>query len=83
MWNYVGKYNVTYSDNPLHKYCLIPQDYEMEPRVDILLNSAKYIHKSFSAFDEHFQITCETQSPYNFWLEKIKSKTVNNSKNKA
>jgi hypothetical protein len=83
MWNHVGKYNVTYSDNPLHKYCLIPHDYEMEPRVDILLNSAKYIHKSFSAFDEHFKITCETQSPYNYWLEKIKSKTVNNSHDEA
>lgn len=79
MWNHVGKYNVTYSDNPLHKYCLIPTDFEMEPRVDILINSAKYIQKSFRAFDNYFQISCETQNPYNFWLEKIESKSVKNS----
>ena len=83
MWNHVGKYNVTYSDNPLHKYCLVPTDYEIEPRVDILLNSAKYIQKSFSAFDNYFKIVCETQSPYNFWLEKIKSRTSDNLQDKA
>jgi len=75
MWNHVGKYNVTTSENPLHKYCLIPTDYEMEPRIDVLLNSAKYIQKSFSAFDGYFNITCETKGPYNYWLDEIEKNT--------
>lgn len=55
----------------------------MELRVDILLNSAKYIQKSFSAFDKYFQITCETQNPYNFWLEEIESNKSKNINDKA
>lgn len=71
MWNHVGKYNLEQSKNPLHKFALFPTDIELNPQVDVLINSAKYLQKSFSVYDEYFKLECETKKPYDYLLEEI------------
>lgn len=68
MWNHVGRLNLAQSGNALHKYLLVPGDPELEPEFDMLLNCAKYLQESFSAVDKAFNLQCQTQLPFDYWL---------------
>lgn len=71
MWNHVGKFNLRYEGNPLHRYLRAPFDPDFEPQIDVLINSAKYLELSFDAIDEHFALKCETPAPYAYWMQRF------------
>lgn len=69
MWNHIGKFNVQHSDNPLHKHIRLPFDPEIPPQPETLINSAKYLLKTFEAIDVHFKINEDDFNPVNFWYD--------------
>ena len=64
MWHHIGRYNLRQCGNPLHQYHQVPEDPELSIDPYNLYLSAKYLHKSFSAFDKKFSIQIDVQSAY-------------------
>lgn len=64
MWHHIGRYNLRQCENPLHQYHHVPEDLELSIDPYNLYLSAKYLQKSFSAFDEKFSIKVDVQSAY-------------------
>lgn len=64
MWHHIGRYNLRQCENPLHQYHQVPEDLEFSIDPYNLYLSAKYLQKSFSAFDEKFSIQVDVQSAY-------------------
>lgn len=64
MWHHVARYNLRQCINPLHQYHHVPDDpeFSMDPYNFYL--AAKYLKKTFSAFDKKFSIKISTQSAY-------------------
>jgi len=55
MWNHIGKHNVKISDNPLHRFFLIPFISEKETEFHYPELAAKYVNKCFVAFHDKFK----------------------------
>lgn len=77
MWNHVGKFNLRFDGNPLHRYLKAPFDPEFDPQIDVLINSAKYLELSFDAIDQHFGLKCDTVGPYAYWMQHLKEAPTN------
>lgn len=73
MWNHIGKFNVTHSDNPLHKFIRVPYHPEFNHEVDILVKSAKYFSRSLELIDEKYNIKSSLPDPYNFLCIKLEN----------
>ncbi len=54
MWNHISRYNLTYSENPLHMFLLKPIVVRFDPELEYLELGAKYLSKMFKLFDTTF-----------------------------
>jgi len=69
MWNHVGKFNIRYSENPLHKHFRLPFDPDILPQPETLINSAKYLKKSLNLIIEKNNLHNDSFDPISFWEE--------------
>lgn len=67
MWNHIGKFNVRFSDNSIHKHLRLPFDPDIPPQSETLINSAKYLLKSLNAIDEYYKLESDNFDPMEFW----------------
>lgn len=67
MWNHVGRFNLETCTNPLHKYHRIPTNPDFGSDFDVVMNSAKYLEKTFRKVDEKLGLTCSTVLPLDYW----------------
>ena len=69
MWHHVARYNLRQCANPLHQYHQVPEDpdFPIDPYNFYL--SAKYLEKTFHAFDEKFSIKVDAPSAYEHLCE--------------
>lgn len=67
MWNHVGRFNLETCINPLHKLHRIPANPELDADFDVVMNSAKYLEKTFRKVDEKLGLTCTTILPLDYW----------------
>ena len=56
MWNHIGKHNVRMSDNPLHKFLLIPTINEPTISINSPILAAKYVDICLEKFHKQFNI---------------------------
>jgi hypothetical protein len=64
MWHHVARYNLKQCENPLHQYHHVPDDPEMPIDPYNFYLAAKYLQKTFSAFDKKFSIGVNIPSAY-------------------
>lgn len=64
MWNHVAKYNLQLCENPLHQYHQVPVDTVFSIDPDYLYRAAKYLDKTFNAFDENFGLSVDVPSSF-------------------
>jgi hypothetical protein len=64
MWHHIARYNLTQCANPLHQYHQVPEDPEFPIDPYNLYLSAKYLEKTFSAFDKKFRIKVDVPSAF-------------------
>jgi Family of unknown function (DUF5677) len=64
MWNHVAKYNLQLCENPLHRYHQVPIDAVLPIDPDYLYRAAKYLDKTFNAFDESFSLNIDVLSSF-------------------
>ena len=71
-WAHIVKYNTTSSHNPLHRFFRHPVIYEgIEPDLTFLNLSAKYLEKSFTAFDKKYDLELSSKSSYEKLLKDL------------
>lgn len=64
MWHHIAKYNLIQCANPLHQYHGIPADMKLGTDPYYLYLAAKYLQKSFSAFDKKFGVQVNEPSAF-------------------
>jgi hypothetical protein len=64
MWHHIARYNLRQCANPLHQYHQVPEDPEFPIDPHNLYLSAKYLEKTFSAFDKKFGIKVDVPSAF-------------------
>lgn len=67
MWPHVSVYNCRPCENPLHRYHLIPELVEVRGDLDYLYRSCKYIHRTYEAFVQKFDISLSEPLPLKWW----------------
>lgn len=84
MWNHISRYNLTYSENPLHMFLLKPIVIRFDPELEYLELGAKYLSKMLKLFDTTFNYTSKVQSSYELLrkeLNRIESELRNATSN--
>jgi len=69
MWHHIARYNLRQCANPLHQYHHVPEDPEFPMDPYNLYLSAKYLQKTFSAFDRKFGIKVDVPSAFDHLRE--------------
>jgi hypothetical protein len=69
MWHHVARYNLRQCANPLHQYHQVPEDPELPMDPYNFYLAAKYLQKTFDAFDEKFSIQVDVPSAYDYLCE--------------
>lgn len=64
MWHHISKYNLRQCDNPLHQYHHVPYNPISALDSFYFYLAAKYLHKSFSVFDNKYSINVSRKSAY-------------------
>ena len=91
MWHHVARYNLRQCANPLHQYHQVPEDPDLPTDPYNFYLAAKYLKKTFHAFDEKFSIQVDAPSAYEHLCEGIdklsnrsrKSETVKSDQTEA
>lgn len=73
MWHHIARYNLVACDNPLHRYHRRPTSPALEPDFDYLFLAAKYLDKTFAAFDQQFEVTVDYPLAYDALREAIEN----------
>lgn len=73
MWNHIGKFNVRFSDNALHKHLRLPFDPDIPPQSETLINSAKYLLRTVNAIDNYYKLDSDDFDPIEFWYKFFES----------
>ncbi|MBA6316224.1 DUF5677 domain-containing protein [Cellulophaga baltica] len=68
-WAHIAKYNLKVSENPLHRFLKQPSIIEFKPHISYMDTGAKYLEKSFKAFDKKFELETEIVSSYEKFIE--------------
>ncbi|NCB85610.1 MAG: hypothetical protein EOM44_14135 [Bacteroidia bacterium] len=79
MWQHISRYNLAPCTNPLHKYHRVPELLVTPTDPDYVYRSAKYVNRSFEAFDKKYQLDISTPMPQRWFLEnftKINEKPI-------
>lgn len=71
MWNHVERFNTRYSKSPYLRHFRVPDDLEMEPQIDLLVNAAKYLQRSFEAVDDRFSLKIDAELPWDFLMRSL------------
>jgi len=82
-WNHVGRYNVKYCHNPLHKFHKVPNDPDIGSDIFNFYLSAKYLEKSFNLFDDSLEIDSEVESAFNYLNSRLKELESNDEREKG
>jgi hypothetical protein len=69
MWHHIAQYNLRQCANPLHQYHQVPEDPEFPMDSYSLYLSAKYLQKTFSAFDRKFGIKVDVPAAFDHLCE--------------
>lgn len=79
-WNHISKYNLIYSDNPMHKNLLKPFIPDDSGAIDFIELASKYVDKMLKMFDSVFTDTPKRKSSYELLLESLSklSHEINN-----
>src|SRR3989344_2680570 len=79
MWHHVARYNLRQCANPLHQYHQVPEDpdFPIDPHNFYL--AAKYLEKTFHAFDEKFSIKVDVPSAYDQLCEGLDRLSATNT----
>jgi hypothetical protein len=72
MWQHISKYNLVPCRNPLHKYHQVPDILEPPTDLDYVYRSAKYVDRSFEAFDKKYNLDITTPLPHDWFVEEYK-----------
>ncbi len=64
MWHHVARYNLMQCANPLHQDHRVPEDFELSMDLSQFYLAAKYLQKTFSAFDDKFSIQVDAPSAF-------------------
>lgn len=68
-WAHISKYNVRVSENPLHCFLKQPTLIDFKPHISYMDIGAKYLEKSFKAFDKKFELGIKIDSSYEKFIE--------------
>ncbi len=68
MWNHIGMYNLTESQNPLHKFFRKPGILKIPPNVHCLDLAGKYVDKMFRLFDKNVGYCPARQYSYDLYI---------------
>jgi len=71
MWQHISRYNLLPCDNPLHKYHQVAKILEFSPDLDYVYRSAKYVDRSFEAFDKKYKLKITTPMPHDWFVEEF------------
>lgn len=63
-WAHIAKYNLRVSENPLHRFLKQPTIIDFECHISYMEIGAKYLEKSFRAFDDKFELGIKIESSY-------------------
>ena len=66
MWHHVGRFNLRYCRNPLHKHHAVPDVPRSLIDSHYLFLTAKYLQKTFDVFDESIGGKMERQSTFSY-----------------
>lgn len=80
MWHHVARYNLRQCSNPLHQYHEVPEDRDLPMDPYNLYLAAKYLQKTFHAFDERFSIQVDVPSAYKHLCEGLGRLSNNENK---
>jgi hypothetical protein len=78
MWHHVARYNLRQCANPLHQYHKVPEDPDFSIDPYNLFLAAKYLEKTFRAFDEKFSIKVDVPSAYDHLCESLDKLSASN-----
>lgn len=78
MWHHVSRYNLEECKNPLHGLHRVPKIISLYPDPHYLYLAAKYLRKSFAAFDSKFGVKPSMPSAYTWLCETIEGEAGEN-----
>ena len=61
-WLHIARFNLTYCQNPLHRYHRVPEIPELHSDIDLMLLAAKYANKSITVVSDKFAINSDIDS---------------------
>ena len=64
MWHHVGRYNLSHCASPLHRHHRVPVVPDFPPDAFFVILGAKYMNKSFRAFDEKFSVSVSAANSF-------------------
>lgn len=67
MWPHVSTYNSRRCSNPLHRHHLIPALFDLDPDVDFVYRSCKYVHRTYESLCQRFHIELDSPMPLEWW----------------
>jgi hypothetical protein len=73
MWNHINRYNLKTSENPLHKFLLIPKLPEVRIIIEFIEIAARYVDKMLQTYDENFPCKTKRKSSYAEFLKSYNS----------
>ena len=71
MWQHVAKFNLETCTNPLHRYHQVPIDPDLEPSIRFLYLAAKYLHKTFDAFDLKIGLKIDVEAAFTYLCNQL------------
>lgn len=72
-WQHVGRINIRYCENPLHKYHRIPADPESPIDTHYFYLAAKYLEKTFNEFDRNVDLEISADSAFDFFNSEMQN----------
>ena len=70
-WRHIGKFNVDFCQNALHKNHKIPTDPIFEPDVHYFYLAGKYIQKTFQEYDNAFDLEIDQPSGFSYLANQL------------
>jgi len=72
MWQHISRYNLVPCNNPLHKFHRVADILDVPSDPDYVYRSAKYVDRSFEAFDKKYNLPISTPMPHDWFVEEFK-----------
>ena len=78
-WAHIAKYNLRVSENPLHRFLKQPIMIDFSPHISYMETGAKYLEKSFRAFDDKYDLGLKIESSYEKFIEDFNTRIEDNN----